>query len=75
LRALPPDLARLWDQLQRWLDAVERGELDHHQAAALGVLIARLLDLCRLARELAEAAELEQRLAALETRLSEGVEQ
>jgi hypothetical protein len=56
-----------------WLDGVEANELDHHQAAALAALTTRILDLCRLGHELGESAELQQRVAALERRLGEGV--
>ncbi len=71
VRHLPPELRELVARLSGWLGDVEAGTLKPQQATALAALCGRLLDLARLAHELGQSAELEQRLAELEQRLAE----
>ena len=70
-RHLPPELRELVGRLSGWLDDVEAGTLTPQQAGALSALCGRLLDLCKLAHELGQSAELEARLTELEQRLAE----
>ncbi|GEM_PF-1078208 len=70
-RRLPPELRELVGRLSGWLGDVEAGTLSPQQAGALSALCSRLLDLCKLAHELGQSAELEARLTELEQRLAE----
>ncbi len=70
-KALPPELRGLVGRLSGWLGDVEAGTLAPQQAGALSALCGRLLDLCKLAHELGQSAELEARLTELERRLAE----
>jgi hypothetical protein len=66
LKALPPELRDIWRVLVELVAEVRAGKATPQEATAVAALAGKLLDFGKFALDVGEAAELRQRLEALE---------
>jgi hypothetical protein len=68
---LPPHLADAQQRLLDLIGEVHAGTIPARAAEVIGGLVGRLLDIAKFAHEIGQAAELEQKIEALEQQLKE----